>query len=180
MYIISNQERQTFAIMKIQGISSSYIGKSALLETIILNVIGISISLLSTALLSAPTMTALFEEADTTSGTSQTSEWYADPTTLKYTYDIVIIDDGGGGMVVAITAQGAGADVAIFDKMPIAGGNTSKSSGGMNASETKSQKEQGIEDSNDLFYEDTLEGGKGADDPKLLRYMVDYSAEAIN
>lgn len=45
MYIITNQKRQTFAIMKIQGISSSYIGKSVLLQTIILNVIGMSIGL---------------------------------------------------------------------------------------------------------------------------------------
>ncbi|MHA3225077.1 flavocytochrome c [Globicatella sulfidifaciens] len=138
-----------------------------------------AIGLLSTALLSAPITTALAEEADTTSGASQTSEWYADPTTLKDSYDIVIIGAGGGGMAAAITAQEAGADVAIFEKMPIAGGNTSKSSGGMNASETKFQKEQGIEDSNDLFYEDTLEGGKGTNDPELLRYMVDHSAEAI-
>nr|WP_276933569.1 flavocytochrome c [Globicatella sulfidifaciens] len=139
-----------------------------------------AIGLLSTALLSAPIITALAEEADTTSGASQTSEWYADPATLKDSYDIVIIGAGGGGMAAAITAQEAGADVAIFEKMPIAGGNTSKSSGGMNASETKFQKEQGIEDSNDLFYEDTLEGGKGTNDPELLRYMVDHSAEAID
>ncbi|MGX7105918.1 flavocytochrome c [Globicatella sanguinis] len=139
-----------------------------------------AIGLLSTALLSAPITTALAEEADTTSGASQTSEWYADPATLKESYDIVIIGAGGGGMAAAITAQEAGADVAIFEKMPIAGGNTSKSSGGMNASETKFQKEQGIEDSNDLFYEDTLEGGKGTNDPELLRYMVDHSAEAID
>ncbi|MDT2768943.1 flavocytochrome c [Globicatella sulfidifaciens] len=139
-----------------------------------------AIGLLSTALLSAPITTALAEEADTTSGASQTSEWYADPATLKDSYDIVIIGAGGGGMAAAITAQEAGADVAIFEKMPIAGGNTSKSSGGMNASETKFQKEQGIEDSNDLFYEDTLEGGKGTNDPELLRYMVDHSAEAID
>lgn len=138
-----------------------------------------AIGLLSTALLSAPITTALAEETDTTSGASQTSEWYADPATLKDSYDIVIIGAGGGGMAAAITAQEAGADVAIFEKMPIAGGNTSKSSGGMNASETKFQKEQGIEDSNDLFYEDTLEGGKGTNDPELLRYMVDHSAEAI-
>lgn len=139
-----------------------------------------AIGLLSTALLSAPITTALAEEADTTSGASQTSGWYADPATLKESYDIVIIGAGGGGMAAAITAQEAGADVAIFEKMPIAGGNTSKSSGGMNASETKFQKEQCIEDSNDLFYEDTLEGGKGTNDPELLRYMVDHSAEAID
>lgn len=86
----------------------------------------------------------------------------------------------GGGMAAAITAKEAGSDVVVFEKMPIAGGNTLKSSGGMNASETKFQKEQGIEDSNDLFYEDTFIGGKETNNPELLRYIVDHSAEAID
>lgn len=77
-------------------------------------------------------------------------------------------------------AKQAGAEVAILEKMPVIGGNTSKSSGGMNASETKFQKEQGIDDTNDLFYEESLKGGKGTNNPELLRYMVDNSAEAVD
>ena len=50
----------------------------------------------------------------------------------------------------------------------------------MNASETKFQKEQGIEDSNDLFYEETLKGGHGTNDKELLRFFVDNSASAID
>ncbi|MDY5974955.1 flavocytochrome c [Streptococcus hyovaginalis] len=112
------------------------------------------------------------------SGASQKT--YTDPSELKDSYDVIVIGSGGAGMTAAISAQEAGADVAIFEKMPIIGGNTSKSSGGMNASETKFQKEQGIDDSNDLFYEETLKGGKGTNNPELLRYMVDNSAEAID
>ena len=104
---------------------------------------------------------------------------YTDPSKIKDQYDVIVVGSGGAGMSAAISAKDAGADVAIFEKMPIIGGNTSKSSGGMNASETKFQKEQGIEDSNDLFYEETLKGGKGTNNPELLRYMVDHSAEAI-
>ena len=40
--------------------------------------------------------------------------------------------------------------------MPIAGGNTSKASAGLNASETSVEKAQGVTDSNDKFYEETL------------------------
>ncbi|MGT2715981.1 flavocytochrome c [Streptococcus respiraculi] len=105
---------------------------------------------------------------------------YTDPAELKDSYDIVIIGSGGAGMAAAISAHDAGASVAILEKMPVIGGNTSKSSGGMNASETKFQKEQGIDDTNDLFYEETLKGGKGANNPELLRYMVDHSSEAID
>lgn len=128
------------------------------------------------------------KESETSSTSSSSEEVvsgasvkeYTDPKELKDSYDVVVIGSGGAGMTAAIAAKQAGASVAIFEKMPVIGGNTTKSSGGMNASETKFQKEQGIEDTNDLFYEESLKGGKGTNDPELLRYMVDNSAEAID
>lgn len=112
------------------------------------------------------------------SGTSQKT--YTDPSEMKEEYDVVVIGSGGAGMSAAIAAKDAGASVVILEKMPVIGGNTSKSSAGMNASETKFQKEQGIQDSNDLFYEETLKGGKGTNDKELLHYLVDNSASAID
>lgn len=50
----------------------------------------------------------------------------------------------------------------------------------MNASETKFQKADGITDSNDAFYEETLKGGGGTNDKEMLRYFVDHSADAID
>lgn len=73
-----------------------------------------------------------------------------------------------------------GLNPVIFEKMAVVGGNTLKSSSGMNASETKFQKEEGISDSNDLFYEETLAGGHGTNDPEMLRFFVDHSADAID
>lgn len=118
-------------------------------------------------------------KTETASGASQDKE-YTDSSKLKSSYDIVIVGGGGAGMAAAIQAHDKGANVAIFEKMPIAGGNTTKSSGGMNASETKFQKAQGITDTNDKFYEETLKGGGGTNDKELLRYFVDHSADAIN
>lgn len=138
----------------------------------------LALGFISSVLLLGPSV-SVFAEEDVSSGASETSEWYADPADLKDTYDIVIIGAGGGGMAAGLSAKEAGADVAIFEKMPIAGGNTSKSSGGMNASETKFQKDQGIEDSNDLFYKETFEGGKETNDPDLLHFLVDHSADGI-
>jgi fumarate reductase flavoprotein subunit len=112
------------------------------------------------------------------SGASQTS--YTGIDKLKDEYDIIIVGAGGAGMTVALEAKARGMNPAIFEKMPIAGGNTLKASSGMNASETKFQKEQGIKDSNDLFYEETLKGGKGTNDKKLLRFFADNSASAID
>ncbi|WP_071393377.1 flavocytochrome c [Bacillus tuaregi] len=99
---------------------------------------------------------------------------------LQDNYDIVIIGAGGAGMTAALEAKANGMNPVIFEKMPVAGGNTSKSSSGMNASETKFQTEQGIQDSNDKFYEETLKGGKGTNNPELLRFFVDNSADAID
>lgn len=115
---------------------------------------------------------------DATSGASEKE--YTDPSELVDSYDVVVIGSGGAGMAAAISAADAGASVAIFEKMPVAGGNTSKSSAGMNASETKFQEVEGIEDSNDKFFEETLKGGKETNDQELLRYFVDHSAAAID
>lgn len=116
--------------------------------------------------------------SEVVSGASEKT--YTDPADLKEGYDVVVIGSGGAGMAAAISAKDAGADVVIFEKMPVVGGNTAKSSAGMNASETKFQKAEGIEDSNDKFFNETLEGGKGTNDQELLRYFVDHSASAID
>ncbi|MFI1244654.1 flavocytochrome c [Enterococcus casseliflavus] len=122
--------------------------------------------------------TSSSSESEVTSGASQ--QEYTDPAELKDQYDIVIVGAGGAGMAAALSAKDAGMNPVILEKMPIAGGNTLKSSGGMNASETKFQEAQGIEDSNELFFEDTLKGGKGTNDQELLHYLVDNSASAID
>ncbi|MFC2471015.1 MAG: flavocytochrome c [Lachnoanaerobaculum gingivalis] len=95
--------------------------------------------------------------------------------------DIVVIGAGGAGMSAAIEAAQKGAtNVVILEKMPITGGNTVRATGGLNASETQYQKRDGIEDSNDLFYEDTMKGGKNLNDPELVRTLVENSAAAVD
>lgn len=118
------------------------------------------------------------KETEEVSGASQSN--YTPYEELKDSYDIIIVGAGGAGMTAALEAKAAGMNPVIFEKMPVAGGNTSKSSSGMNASGTKFQKEKGIEDSNDLFYNETLKGGKGTNDPEMLRFFVDNSASAID
>lgn len=48
LYIITIQKKQTFAIMKIQGISNSFISKSVIIQTFIVSVVGLAIGLLLT------------------------------------------------------------------------------------------------------------------------------------
>lgn len=96
-------------------------------------------------------------------------------------YDVVVVGSGGAGMSAAIAAFDAGVkNIVILEKQPNIGGNTNFSSSGMNASETKFQKEQGIEDSNDMFAEETLEGGHDTGNPELVHFMCDSSAGAID
>ena len=94
--------------------------------------------------------------------------------------DLVIVGAGGAGMTAAIVAKQAGIDFVILEKMPYVGGNTTKATGGMNAAETHYQKEQGIEDSVDLFFQDTMKGGHDLNDPELVRTLAQESAKAID
>lgn len=96
------------------------------------------------------------KEVEAVSGASEAS--YTPFDQLKDKYDIIIVGAGGAGMSAALDTKEKGMNPVILEKMPVAGGNTTKSSSGMNASETKFQKEQNIEDSNDLFYEESLKG----------------------
>ncbi|MBR3570852.1 MAG: flavocytochrome c [Oscillibacter sp.] len=93
--------------------------------------------------------------------------------------DIVIIGAGGAGMTAAIHAVEAGKDVILLEKMPYAGGNTTKATGGMNAAETHYQAEQNIEDTVSQFIEDTINGGHGLNNRDLVTIMAQKSAEGI-
>ena len=94
--------------------------------------------------------------------------------------DIVVIGAGGAGLAAAIEAKHNGASVILLEKMGVAGGNTTSATGGLNAAETKIQKELGIEDTKDQFYEDTMKGGYEKNNPALVRKMVDKASETVD
>lgn len=99
--------------------------------------------------------------------------------TKKYETDVVIIGAGGAGMTAAIEAFDAGANVILFEKMAFLGGNTVRSKGGLNAAETSTQKEMKITDSVKDFYEDTMKGGKNINNPEVVKYFTENSAETV-
>ncbi|MBQ7655668.1 MAG: FAD-dependent oxidoreductase, partial [Clostridia bacterium] len=147
-------------------------------------------------------------------------EGTADDVTLDA--DVVIVGAGGAGMTAAIAAADAGKSVVILESQPAVGGNSVKSTGGMNAAKTvyqdtnefgesagvektlkaaeayadnefiaslasivKSQWEawqanpDGYFDSIQLFALDTMIGGKGINDPELVKILSSESADAI-
>jgi fumarate reductase flavoprotein subunit len=98
---------------------------------------------------------------------------------LKSAYDVVIIGSGGAGLSAAVSAKEAGADVVVFEKMGILGGNTTRATGGINAAGTSYQEAAGIQDSPDLFYNDTMKGGYEKNNPELVRNLAEKSASSV-
>lgn len=95
-------------------------------------------------------------------------------------YDAIIVGAGGAGLTAAIQAHELGLNVAVFEKNSSLGGNTTRASSGMNASESLVQLDEGIIDNKEDFYQETLKGGGLLNDRELLRYFVDHSAAAID
>ena len=93
--------------------------------------------------------------------------------------DVVIIGTGYAGLAAAIEAHDAGAKAVIIEKSQIIGGNSVIASGAFNCVDPERQKKQGIEDSIDLHFNQTLEGGDFRGDPKKVRYMVEHGLEGL-
>lgn len=96
------------------------------------------------------------------------------------TTDVVIIGAGGAGLTAAIEAVNNGAKVIVVEKMPLIGGNTKYATGGLNAPNTSVQIGLGIEDSADLFFEDTMKGGGDLNNPELVRVLADNAAATVD
>ncbi len=98
------------------------------------------------------------------------------------TCDIVIIGAGGAGLSAAVAASETDGSlkIIVLEKQGIMGGNTNYSTGGINAAETDVQRSLGIKDSKDLFYDDTMRGGKQENIPALVRNLVEHAPITIS
>jgi len=86
-------------------------------------------------------------------------------------YDVVVVGAGGAGMCAAIEAKNAGAKVVLLEKMSFVGGNTLISGAEYAAPGNWIQKKEGIEDSADKHFADTMAGGDNKADPALVRVL---------
>ena len=98
------------------------------------------------------------------------------------TCDIVVVGAGGAGLSAAVAAAETdeGLKIVVLEKQGILGGNTNYSTGGINAAETDIQKGLGIEDTKQLFYDDTMRGGKNENIPSLVWNLVDNAPVTIS
>ena len=136
--------------------------------------------------------------------------------------DVVVVGAGGAGMTAAIAASADGLKVVVVESQAMVGGNSVRSTGGMNAAKTPLQdnntfgESAGVEktlaaaegyadnetivalaatvseqweaykanpvgyfDSVELMELDTMIGGKGINDPELVKTLCSNSADSI-
>lgn len=100
---------------------------------------------------------------------------------VEKTADVVVIGAGGAGLAAAVSAKQNGASVIVIEKMPKAGGNTVISGAAYNAvdPERQAKHDPPVEDSTDLHYQQTFEGGDSLAKPELVRVLVDNALPAL-
>ena len=94
--------------------------------------------------------------------------------TVEKDTDVVVIGGGGAGFAAAVSAKEAGANVILVEKLASFGGNTLISGGEYAAPANDIQKEEGIEDSKELFAKDVEEAGGN---PELIKVLADKATE---
>lgn len=103
----------------------------------------------------------------------------AAPLKDSYRSDVVIVGGGGAGLAAAAAAIEAGARVIIVEKLGMLGGSSAVSGGSLNAVDPARQKLQGIPDSVERHYNDTMRGGHNKNNPYLARYLVENALPTL-
>ena len=92
-------------------------------------------------------------------------------------HQTIVLGGGLAGFSAAHTILEHGGRVLLLDKSPFCGGNSTKATSGINGSGTRAQKKIGIDDSAQIFTEDTMRGG--AKKPDVVKVLCDESASAV-
>lgn len=87
--------------------------------------------------------------------------------------DLVIVGGGMAGFSAALEAARAGHEVILLEKQPETGGSSAMSGGCLAFAGTDLQRENGIEDSNELLFNDLREVGQFENDEALVRIYTD-------
>jgi len=85
---------------------------------------------------------------------------------------VVVIGGGAAGLVAALAAHEARAEVLVLERDAVPQGSTALSSGFVPAAGTKAQKRAGVPDTPDLFVRDLQAKAKGLADPGLVNALA--------
>lgn len=103
------------------------------------------------------------------------------PIREEYTSDILVIGGGMAGLTAAIKAADEGAHVILVEKLGVLGGSTTRSEGYVMGADTSYQKENGVYDTTDKFFNDiySIYKNEPALDANLLKKVIYDSKELI-
>ncbi len=90
-----------------------------------------------------------------------------------HTFDVLVIGSGASGLAAAVSAEHAGARVALATKTSIQANNSSKAQGGIQAA-------FGDDDSPDLHAEDVMRSSHDTADPQLVEVLTSEAPSAIH
>ncbi|KAG8757115.1 hypothetical protein FRC14_002377 [Serendipita sp. 396] len=93
---------------------------------------------------------------------------------------VIVVGGGLAGLSAAHTLLERGASVLLLDKQGFMGGNSTKATSGINGAGTNSQHALGIQDSAQIFFDDTKKSAKHLARDDLIRVLTGNSASAVH
>ncbi|MFC1867281.1 FAD-binding protein [Thermodesulfobacteriota bacterium] len=97
------------------------------------------------------------------------------PKQWDYETDVIVAGAGTAGLPAAIMAADGGAKVAVLESMSYCASSLAMVQVGPAFAGTDVQKEEGIDDSPELFYRDGMEKARGL--PEMWRLFTDYQLD---
>ena len=95
--------------------------------------------------------------------------------------DVVIVGGGAAGLSAAVEASSAGVEVMVFEKLPMLGGSTILSGGGMSGAGHRFQLAAGLtDDTPELHLQDMLREGTFNNDLQLAKRFTENAGAAID
>lgn len=94
-------------------------------------------------------------------------------------YDVVVIGGGGAGLAAAVSAAEDGASVILFESEGELGGSTQLSAGMFTAAGTRVQKELGVEDTVDRFFQHYMDLSQWLLKPGLVRRFCELAGPTL-
>jgi fumarate reductase flavoprotein subunit len=92
---------------------------------------------------------------------------------------VVIVGGGACGLIAALAAKDAGADVLVLERDRAPSGSTALSSGFIPAAHTRFQRAAGVIDSPEQLASDVMRKNHGEADPRMVNTICEASGRAI-